>query len=410
MSIWRLATAAALLLAVVVPAQAQARWIAGWASAQMIPEGENALEPRLLNDATLRQVVRVTVGGRAVRVLLSNSFGNAPLTVGAAHLAPAAPGGAIVAGGQPILFAGRPSVTIPAGAQMLSDPVAMPVQALSSLAVSLHLPDPPARQTGHPGARATSYLASGNHVAAARLPDARTITRWYQLAALLVDAGPNARAVVTLGDSITDGYGTTTDGNGRWPDRLAERLQSRPALRDVAVLNMGIGGNRLLRDGLGPSALARLERDVLAQPGAAYLILLQGVNDLGTLTRDAPASAEAHAALVAGLIGGFGQIVDRAHAHGIQVIGATIPPYGASAYYHPGPASEADRQAINRWIRTSGRFDAVVDLDALMRDPADPTRLLARFDSGDGLHPSAEGYRAIADAIPLALFERRPPR
>jgi lysophospholipase L1-like esterase len=211
-------------------------------------------------------------------------------------------------------------------------------------------------------------------------------------------------AVVTLGDSITDGHGATTDGNDRWSDVLAGRMQAEKSTRMMGVLNEGIGGNRLLLDGLGPNALARFDRDVVAQTAVRAVIVLEGVNDLGTLTRDHDVSAEEHTALVGRIEAAYTQMIERARAHGIRVIGATILPYGGSTYYHPGPESEADRQSINAWIREAGHFDAVMDFDKLTRDPAHPDRLLPAYDSGDGLHPGPAGYKAMGDAIPLTLL------
>jgi len=267
------------------------------------------------------------------------------------------------------------------------------------------VPAPPAQQTGHPGSRATSWLLHGNHVADLDLPGAEGVEHWYLLSGIDVEAAAGAGAIVALGDSITDGRGVTHSGNNRWPDVLAERLQADPRTRHLAVLNQGVGGGRVLNDGAGPNALARFERDVLAMPGVRYVLILEGVNDLGTFTREAPQSAEAHASLVARIIGSYRQMIARARANHIKAIGATILPYGGSDYYHPDAANEADRQAINRWIRTPGNFDAVVDFDALTRDPANPMRMKPAFDSGDHLHPSAAGYRAMADSIPLELFK-----
>jgi lysophospholipase L1-like esterase len=241
------------------------------------------------------------------------------------------------------------------------------------------------------------------HVGDPDLPGARTIEHWFALSGVEV-AGTARSAIVALGDSITDGHAATTNGDDRWPDDLARRLQSSPATRGIAVLNQGIGGNRLLEDGLGPNALARFDRDVLAQAGARWLIVLEGINDLGNLTRARTVSAEDHAAFVRAMIGAYAQMVERAHAHGLKIIGGTVMPDGGSDYYHPDAANEADRQAVNRWIRAPGHFDAVIDFDAAVRDPADPNRLLPRFDSGDHLHPSPAGYAAMAAAIPLTLF------
>jgi lysophospholipase L1-like esterase len=241
-------------------------------------------------------------------------------------------------------------------------------------------------------------------VSAANMPDAKTVEHWYQIAGVDVVGAENATAVVTLGDSITDGHGATTNGNDRWPDVLAARMQADKSMRRMGVLNHGIGGNRLLLDGLGPNALARFDRDVVAQTAVKYVIVLEGVNDLGTLTRDHDASDEAHKALVQRIEGAYAQMIVRAHSRGIRVIGTTILPYGGSKYYHPGAQSEADRVAINAWIRDPGHFDDVVDFDQVIRDPAHPNTILPAYDSGDGLHPSPAGYKAMGDAIPLAMF------
>jgi lysophospholipase L1-like esterase len=383
-------------------------WLRSWASSQQVPEPQNALPEADLRDATLRQVVRVSVGGTKVRVVLSNAFGTEPLRIDAAHIALA---GARTtpaidpASDRALTFGGEAEVIIPAGASYISDPVVFAVPALARVAITLHLPEPPRGQTSHPGARATSWYGHGNQVGAAELADAKKVEHWYQIAGVEVVGMPASRAIVTLGDSITDGNGSTTDGNDRWPDRLADRLQASPATRNIAVLNHGIGGGRLLLDGLGPNALARFDRDVLAQTGVRYLIVLEGVNDLGTFTRDAPQSPAAHAALVRRITGAYRQIVARARAAGIKAIGGTILPYGGNDYYHPDAQNEADRQAINRWIRTPGNFDAVVDFDAVMRDPADPMRMRADVDKGDHLHPGVAGHRAMGDAVPLSLFK-----
>lgn len=395
-----------LLLGAAAPLPGE-RWVTAWATSQMIP-GNNALPAEDLKDATLRQVVRIQIAGAKLRVRLTNAYGTQPLRIGAATIARAVdPASARIdaASLAALTFGGAKSVTIPAGADYWSDPITLPVQAGADLAITLYLPDAPAQQTSHPGARATSHYVHGNRVADADLAGAKTAERWYQIGAIEV-ASPKASAVVILGDSITDGYGVAVNSNTRWTDALQLRLRAHPALADMAVLNAGIGGNRLLNDGLGPNAMARFDREVLSYPGVTHLVIFEGVNDLGTLTRDAPATPEAHAALVENMIGAYRQMVARARAHGIKVIGATITPYGGSGYYHPDAANEADRAAVNAWIRTPGNFDGVIDFDAAMRDPAAPTKLRKAYDN-DGLHPSVAGYQAMADAVPLSLFSAK---
>jgi lysophospholipase L1-like esterase len=389
------------------PTGVQTNWVGSWASSQQIPEPQNALAPEDLHDGTLRQIVPLSVGGPGLRVHLSNAFGTAPLHFTSVHIArPVSAGAAKIdpATDKALTFFGESDVTVPAGAEFVSDPVDYPVSAGSNLAVTMHFDVPPAQQTGHPGSRATSYVAHGDQVSAPDLSDAKKVDHWYQLAGVDVVAPSNAAAVVALGDSITDGHGATTNGNDRWTDVLARRLQSSPSTQAVGVLNQGIGGNHLLTDGLGPNVLARFDRDVLAQTGVRYLIVLEAVNDLGGLTRNGEVSTAEHAALVRQIEEAYQQIVLRAHAHGIKVIGSTILPYAGSDYYDPGPSNEADRQAINQWIRTPGHFDEVVDLDKVTRDPAHPDRFLPEYDSGDHLHPSPTGYNAMGSAIPLSLF------
>jgi len=383
-------------------------WVASWATAQMIPQAKDALPGADVIDGTLRQSLRLSTGGGRIRVRLSNAFGTEPLKLSGVHVAlAAAPGSARIdpASDRALTFSGRPDLVIPAGAEYLSDPIDFPAAPLANLAVTLRFDGaPPAQQTSHPGSRTTSWFGAGDQLAAAELTG-KSIDRWFVIAGVDVQRAAGA-SVVTFGDSITDGYGVTTNGNNRWPDILAERLQADPRTKGVGVLNAGIGGNRLVLDGLGPNAMARFDRDVLSQAGVKYVILLEGVNDLGTLTRDQPVSAEAHAALVVRMTASYDQMIRRARERGVKIYAATIMPYGGSAYYHPDAANERDRQAINAWIRTPGRFDAVIDFDKLTADPANPSKLAPAFDSGDGLHPSLAGYKAMADAVPLALFTR----
>jgi len=402
---------ASIFLSLAVNALAQTHWVGSWATSQQLPEPHNALPTEDLRDATLRQIVHLSIGGTELRVHLSNRFGTEPLHFTAVHIAratsPASP--KIVEGSDKALtFSGRPDVIVPAGADYVSDAIAYPVAPLSDLAITLYLDQPPASQTGHPGSRTTSYLVHGNQVAAADLPDAKKVEHWYFVSGIDVTAAANSAAIVALGDSITDGHGATTNGNNRWPDLLAKRLQATPAAQALGVLNHGIGGNHLLHDGLGPGALNRFDHDVLAQAGVRYLIVLEGVNDLGNLARTAEVPQAEHDALVERLISAYEQIVTRAHAHGIKVFGATVMPFVGSDYYHPSPTTDADRQKINDWIRTPGHFDAVIDFDKVTRDPDHPDRLLPAFDCGDHLHPSPAGFRAMADAMPVSLFEASP--
>jgi lysophospholipase L1-like esterase len=286
-------------------------------------------------------------------------------------------------------------VTIPAGQSITSDPLDFQVSPLANLAVTLRIGVAPSALTGHPGSRTTSYIKAGDWVSAPDLADAATTEHWYLLANL--DVVAEGSAVVTLGNSITDGHGAGTNRDDRWPDDLARRLLADPRTAHVSVLNAGIGGNCILRDCLGPAALSRYARDVLDQSGVRWEIVLEGVNDIGG-TRS-PAAADS---VATGLIEGYRQMIAQAHARGIRIYGATILPFGGSFYDRPG--HEEARQKVNAWIKTSGAFDGVVDFDAAMRDPGQPTRLLPRADSGDHLHPGEEGYRMMADAIDLALF------
>jgi lysophospholipase L1-like esterase len=388
--------------------QKQPVWIVTWATSQQIPEPHNTLPADDLQNATVRQILHLSAGGPALRVHVSNAFGTEALHFTAVHIAkPMNPASAAIdpTTDKALTFAGLPDVTVPPGAEFVSDPIEYPISSLSDLAVTFHLSIPPAVETGHPGSRATSYVVRGNLVTAADLPEAKRVDHWYQISAIDVLSDSKAASVVVLGDSITDGHGATTNGNDRWTDVLASRLQASKDTRDIGVSNQGIGGNHLLTDGLGPNALARFDRDVLAQAGVRWLIVFEGVNDLGGLAREGEVTQAAHAERVQRVLAAYEQIIIRAHAHGLRVIGATITPYVGSDYYHPGPPSEADRQLVNQWIRSEGHFDAVLDFDSVVRDPRQPDRLRATYDCGDHLHPSPAGYEAMGDSIPLTLFQ-----
>jgi lysophospholipase L1-like esterase len=346
--------------------------------------------PRTLRNQTIRQVARVSLGGNRVRVEFSNEYGEHPLVIGAARVGLAAEGGAV-----------------PPGAPVWSDPVDLAVPALGSVAVSLFLPEVTPATTWHNDARQTAYISGeGDLTAAERFEPAQTVTSRIFLSGIAVDAAPDARAVVLFGDSITDGDGSTLDANNRWPDVLAERLHAAGAR--VAVLNEGISGARVLRDRMGDNALARFDRDVLGHPRADTVVLMMGINDIGwpgtiLVPKGEPApSAE-------DVIDGYEQLVARAHAHGMRIVGATLTPFEDTFEGHPlygyyDEAKEAKRQAVNAWIRTSGAFDGVIDFDAVTRDPANPRRIRAEYDKGDHLHPNDAGYEAMAGSVELGLL------
>jgi lysophospholipase L1-like esterase len=350
---------------------------------------------------TLREIFHVSNGGRQIRIRFTNEFGLDPLTIADAHIAVSADAGAIVQGtDNAITFGGATTERIPPGAALYSDPVAMPVQPLSDVAVSFYLPSQMMRaETYHGFANQNNYLVNGNQAGAESLTEATTLTSWYFVDGIDVAATDGARAIVTLGDSITDGAHSTPNANRRWPDVLAARLKQEHGLEQVSVLNEGIGGNRVLNDVTGPSALARLDRDVLAQNGARYVIVLESINDIGhSATPQAPEDTVTAERLELGLR----QIADAVREHGMKAYGATLTPYEGASY--SSAAGEAIREAVNDWIRTSGTFDAVIDFDQITRDPAHPTRFNPLYDSGDHLHPSDAGYKAMGEGIDLQLF------
>jgi len=390
------------------------RWIGAWAAAMHIPgPGFGELFPSqifALDKQTVRQIVRVSAGGDQVRVRIANTFGDVPLIIGAALIALRDAEERIDPTTDRVLtFSGSPSLTIPPGALAVSDPVALRVPALSELVVSMYVPAPTTGTTVHGFAFQTNYISPvGDFTAEAAVPVETTAQTWIFLTGIDVAVAEPAGVVVALGDSITDGAISTPDTNQRWPDFLAERFVADTDQPAMAVLNAGIGGNRLLHnpaDGFefaGPNALARFDRDVLAQPGVTHLIVFEGINDIGmpALSGDPAESVSADQ-----LIAGLRQLAERSHEHGIVVFGATITPFEGAMFF--SDEGEATRQAVNDWIRTGGAFDAVLDFDAVVRDPRQPTSLRPEFDPGDHLHLNDAGFRALADSIDLELFRAR---
>jgi len=379
------------------------RWVGTWGAGP----GGPPLAPntQVFTDQTVRLIVHTSIGGSRVRIRLSNELGSTPLRIGAAHVALRGTGADIQPGSDRVLtFGGYPGITLPPGAPVLSDPVDLNVAALSDLAVSLYLPGTQGATTIHGTASQTNYVSlPGDFTGAATLPTQRTILSWPFLTE--VDVTGAGAAIVTLGDSITDGTRSTPDTNNRWPDWLARRLQT---VRDpvaginntLGVVNRGISGNRLLSNPpegslAGRSIQERFDRDVLATAGVRYMTLMIGINDIGNSSAANPVSVD-------DLIAGYRQVLARAHAKGIAVFGATLTPFEGAGYY--SPEKEVVRQAVNNWIRASDEFDGVIDFDRVTRDPAHPTRFLAAYDSGDHLHPNDLGYQAMGGAVPLELF------
>jgi lysophospholipase L1-like esterase len=391
-------------------------WVGAWSTAIHAPLPFPGLPPSpVFENQTIRMVVKPTIGGDRVRIRFSNAFGSAALKIGAAHVAVSSKASAIVADSDHALtFSGRSSVNIPPGAPVLSDPVDFKVLPFSELAVSVYVPEKTASSTVHFWAQHDTYISEpGDFTAKPDIPNATTKTSWFWLADVEVWASDQTAAIVTLGDSITDGVGAKQGDYSDWPDLLADRLAKTPGGRSLSVVNEGIGGNRILHDGAGLNALARFDRDVLAQPGVANLIVLEGINDIGwphmkprlpngTMLKEMPFTHEVVSA--EDLIMGLRQIIERAHQHGIRVFGTTLTPYAGADYYSED--GEATRQALNQWIRTGGMFDGVFDFDGAVRDPNHPSQFREGYHSGDHLHPSAIGYKAMAEAIDLVILRK----
>ena len=435
-----LAIALAAAFPAAINAQNADHWVTTWSTSVQIPEPQNSLLPSDMTDTTIRQIVHTSIGGTTLRMHLSNAFGTRPLHLLSVHIARStdlATSKIDTATDKALTFNGAPDVIIPPGAQYVSDPVAFSAPKLSDIAITIHFDQPPMPETGHPGSRATTYITNGDHVSDAEFPgpmtaaqtpptprpqrpgapaavpaaapaDAtpapvpagtRTIEHWYTIAGIDVIAPVKDFVVVAVGDSITDGHATTTNGNNRWTDVMNNKLQSSPATSHIVVVNAGIGGNHLLSDGLGPNVLARLDRD-MDQASVKYLIVFEAVNDLGgRLT-----TPEQHTALVARITGAYSQIIARAHAQGLTVIGATITPDGGSQYNRTGAAGDADRLAVNDWIKAPGHFDALIDFAAAIADPTDPSKMAAAYDSGDHLHPGVAGYKVMGELFDPSLF------
>ena len=390
-------------------------WVGTWATALMArtpnvgalaPPGPaggpgQAADPLLsIKNQTLRQVVHTSIGGQQVRVVLSNGFGTAPLSVGAAAVALREKDAAISSKSvRALTFAGNPSVTIPPGAIVVSDSVTLSVPPLTDLSIDIYLPGDAAASvsalTTHLAAHQTNYLSPpGNYTGVPDIPGATATTSWFFLQRVEVTAPGDAGAIVAFGDSITDGTRSTDNHNNRWPDQLAKRLMAQNI--KMGVLNAGIGNNRVLSEGTGPNALARFDRDVLTATGVTHVILLEGINDIDNQT-PAPSASD--------LIIGYRQLIERAHTRGLEIYGATLTPCEGTGRW--SPQVEKTRQELNEWIRTSKMFDGLIDFDAVVRDPDHPTKLLPQYDGGDHLHPSDAGYEAMARAIDLSLFKER---
>jgi lysophospholipase L1-like esterase len=381
---------------------ADSAWAATWAASPEPPRSP----PTVLNNQTIRELARVSLGGGRFRVRLTNEYGSKPVTIASAHIAIATGTGAQIqtTSDRQLTFNGKAVVTIPAFSSIVSDSVDVPVPNLSTMAVSLYFPGPSGDATSHFFGLQTAYVASGAQTSAADLPGAATLTERPFVSAIEVAVAKKTRVIAAIGDSITDGYGSQMGANHRWPDHLAERLIARKSPNYYAVINTAISGNRLLHDFIGPNALSRLDRDVLAQSGVTHLVVLEGINDFGFPGARKLLDEEVTADDV---ILAYRQLILRAHAHGIKVIGATLPPFGPIPS-RPGfysEASAAKRVAVNNWIRTSRAFDGVIDFDAALRDPKTPTQLNPIYDSGDHLNPNDAGYKVMADAIDLKLFD-----
>lgn len=375
---------------------AQDHWVETWTAAQQTPRAE---APALTNQ-TVRMIVRNTIGGRRLRLEFANTYGTTPLEIGAAHIALRGEGSAIVpSSDRELMVNGKRSFTIPPGALMVTDPVDLDVPKLTDLAVSVYIPGTAALQTQHTLGLHTTYISEpGNATGQQMISGGKTTQIWYWLSSIQVMAPATTSAIVAFGDSITEGYKSTADTNSMWPAVLSQRMLSKPGGPQMSIVNEAISGNQILHDRMGVNALARFDHDVLSRAGVKWLVILEGINDIGM-------NPGANAVTPDDEIAGLKQMIDRAHEHGISVIGATLLPDEGAAY--ATGKGEAVRSAVNQWIRTGGAYDGIIDFDAVTRDPEHPTRMRPAFDSGDHLHPNDAGYKAMADSIDLSLFSQK---
>ncbi len=377
------------------------KWVGTWSTApQLVETHNNPPNPGLSNN-TLRQIVRPSIGGDSLRIRFSNEFSSKPVTLKEVRVAISNGGGVIDTSTDKIIyFGGKQEITMDGGNAVISDPFHFDLKPRTDIAITIYFGNTSPDVTGHPGSRTTSYLLSGNKISQEDFSNAVTTDHWYVINTIDVLAPETAAAVVILGNSITDGRGSGTNKQNRWPDELARRLQENPDTRLVAVLNQGIGGNAVLNGGLGPTALKRFKRDVIDQNGVKWLIIFEGINDIGGAW-----GAQGSAKVAKDLIAAYGQMIDSAHAKGIKVYGATLLPFAGSSY--DSPDHQNAWKTVNDWIRNSGRFDAVIDLQKAMSDPATPSKLLQAADTGDHLHPNENGHRMIAEAVDLNLFTEK---
>jgi len=380
------------------PAATDGHWVGTWGCGPQLTEPGN-LPPAPLAHSTLRQFVRTTLGGKLVRVRFSNAYGTEPVTIQTAHLALASGAGSAGDGeinpatDTTLKFRGAPGTVIPPGEVVWSDPVSFDLPSIADVCISTYFGAISASTiNGHPGSRTTSFILPSNTVSAASMPSAGKTAHWYIITGVDVMADASSRCISVLGDSITDGRGSTTDAQNRWPDQLAKRLITNAPTAHLAVVNMGIGGNAIF-GGLGPAAVNRFERDILNQSGVRYFILFEGVNDIG--------SGASSMTTATNLVNAYADMATKAKARGLRAYGATITPFGGSGYY--SALHEQERQFVNAWIRTNNVFDGVIDFDAAVRDPGNPVNLLPAY-SDDNLHLTPAGYQAMADAIDLNLF------
>jgi lysophospholipase L1-like esterase len=391
-------------------------WIATWAASPEAADHDASEPLHNLENQTVRERVRVSVGGLQVRLRLSNEFGSSPLSVGSVTVAaPRGPARVEPTSIQAVTFGGRDSVTIPAGAPILSDPIDFRVTQGAEISISLYFPNRVGAVSWHSLALKRAVISShGDHTRDEKIEGGTDSESSIAITGVFVPAQPSQHLIVAFGDSIMDGDGSTVDADRNWPSDLIRRLKGAGAGSQLAVVNEGIAGNRLLSDGplpsLGQSAVARFDRDVLSLPGVTHIVLLEGLNDIGfpgAKLGEFPLANPVDVRSAEDVIGAYRQLIARAHIHGIKVIGATINPFeGVDMPGYYSEAKEATRQAVNRWTKTSGEFDGVIDFDRVLRDPDHPSRLFSRFASPDHLHPNDAGYQAMADAIDLSLLFR----